>query len=509
MFETNVLLGGAMSKCLILLYCLVLSLIPLNRVCAEEFQLNESNLKILMAKGAPQIDQIQAAFLGTNVQNGQLQEQFAPELFGRANYSETNEKPIIQFFPIWSPLRQAQVGVRQNLKQGLSAEAAIGTDQRSAVSVSGKYRDITTTSISFSMQMDVWKDLFGRISKAKLESASYESQRADLERDIQMKTFLISLRRIYWSLVANKEAVKISEELLKTSKQQLAESKNRLKNSVAEADEVARNEAQVSSREANLIYLTFQKESFLKQLRTLLPELSGSEIQLADYDLPMTLDQVSVCTATIAREEKTPYQYTQYDEATSLIRKIKSQAATMNSRYSDPDVKLYGLVKATGVGSDNTKAAYYRGSYGAAVDDLQSTNRTGYEVGLRVTVPLGDSKAATQQTKELYDEKRLLAAINASDAQVINTHQQLVKNITLLNEVIRSQKFTTAQLEKRLVFMRRKYEQARVSINDLILDQDALLRSELTTIETQLQVLNLLFDYLAIYTETPCAFNRI
>jgi hypothetical protein len=57
--------------------------------------------------------------------------------------------------------------------------------------------------------------------------------------------------------------------------------------------------------------------------------------------------------------------------------------------------------------------------------------------------------------------------------------------------------------------MRRKYEQARVSINDLIFDQDALLRSELTTIETQLQILNVLFDYLAIYTETPCGFNRI
>jgi hypothetical protein len=57
--------------------------------------------------------------------------------------------------------------------------------------------------------------------------------------------------------------------------------------------------------------------------------------------------------------------------------------------------------------------------------------------------------------------------------------------------------------------MTKKYQQARVSINDLIQDQDALLRADLLTIETQLQVLNAVFDYLAIYTETPCAFNRI
>ena len=494
------------QKYLILFSVLVLSLMQAG---ASEFQLSEKSLQVLAQKGAPQLDQIQASFLASDVQNKQLQEQFAPELFGRAGYAETNEKPIIQFFPIWSPLKQAQIGVRQNLKQGLSAEAAIGADQRSAVSPTGKYRDITTTSLSFTMQMDVWKDLFGRMSKAKLESATYESKRAEIEREIQMKTFVISLRRIYWSLVANKEAVKISEELLKTSQQQLDESKRQFKNSVAEADEVARNEAQVSSRQSNLLYLSYQKESLHKQLRTLLPELTAVEIELSDYDLAFIFDQVSVCTATIAHEQKTPYQFTVYDEATSLIRKIKSNAATINSRYAGPDFKLYGTVKATGVGSDSMNANLYRGSYGASLDDIQNTNRTGYEVGLRVSVPLGDAKSMTQQTKELYDEKRLLAAINASDAQVINTHFQLVKNITLLNDVIRTQKMTTAQLEKRLIYMKKKYEQARVSINDLILDQDALLRSELTTIETQLQVLNVLFDYFAIYTETPCAFNRI
>jgi hypothetical protein len=57
--------------------------------------------------------------------------------------------------------------------------------------------------------------------------------------------------------------------------------------------------------------------------------------------------------------------------------------------------------------------------------------------------------------------------------------------------------------------MRKKYVQARASVNDLVQDQDALLNSELATIDTQLQILNVLFDYLAIFTETPCSFNRI
>jgi len=84
-----------------------------------------------------------------------------------------------------------------------------------------------------------------------------------------------------------------------------------------------------------------------------------------------------------------------------------------------------------------------------------------------------------------------------------------VKVIGLLSEVVRSQKQNTLALEKRLQVQNRKFREARVSANDLILDQDALLNSNLTTISTQLEIINTIFDYLVVFTETPCEFNRI
>lgn len=476
---------------------------------SASIELSEDFLAQIAKKGSPGLMQIEAAFLGAQVREGEVNELFSPELFGRAAYAETNEKAIISFIPIWSPTKQAQLGLRQNFTGGLSAEAAVSTDQRSAVTAASKYRNISTTTLSFTLQMDLWKDLFGRMSSAQLESSQLEAKRAELERDIQTRTYNISLRRLYWSLVANQESLKISEELLKTAQKQASETNQRFRNSVAESDEVARYEAQVASRQGTLVYLEYQKEIYLKQLRNLLPELSNSELTLGEYDLSKTFDKVMACTATIASESKVPYQFTKYDEATEMIRKVRANAATLNSRYDDPDVKLYGLVKTTGVDSEQATPTVNRGSYGGSVEDFQDNNRRGYEVGLSFTMPLGDAKTQTQKSKELYDQKRLSAAIENSDSQVINTHQQLVKQVSLLNEVIRSQKINSEQLAKRLKFMRKKYEQARASVNDLIQDQDALLSSELTSIETKLMILNVLFDYLAIYTETPCEFNRI
>lgn len=473
-------------------------------------ELSEDQLQAIAKKGSPKLDEIQSALLRAEVSSGETDEKFAPELFGKASYGETNERALVQFQPIFSPTKRGEIGVRQSYKQGIKATASIATNQQSAVSsFTGKFRDVTTTIASFTLQMDLWKDLFGRMSKATQENAALESKRASIENEIQTKTFSITLRRVYWSLVANQESLKISESLLGTAKQQLSESKKRLQNSVAELDEVARYEAQVASREGSIIYLKYQKEALIKQLKNLLPELNQSEITMGAYDLPNTVNQVLACTATIAAQPSIPYDYTKYDEAISLIRQVKKNLADMNSRYSDVDVQLYGTVKSTGVDSDQTKTNFYRGSYGGSIDEMTAKNRSGYEVGLQFALPLGSAKESTQKTKELYDDKRLKATIDNTEAQVISTHQQLVKSISLLTDVVRAQKVNSSQLEKRLNLMKKKYSQARISVDDLISNQDALLSSELTTIDTQLEILNTLFDYLVVYTDTPCPFNRM
>jgi outer membrane protein TolC len=472
--------------------------------------LSESSLEEISSKGSPQMDQIEAAFLNISFREGETAQKFAPEIFGKSSIAETNERAIVEFQPVFTPVKQAQLGVRKIFKEGIETAAYFVTDQRSAENpFIGKLNNVTTTTLAFTAQIDLWKNLLGRVSRAELESAQLDKKKAEIEKEIQFKTFRISLRRLYWSLVANQESSVISQQLLETAKKQLDESKLRQKNAVGEADEVARYEAQLASREGTLLYLKYQKEVLLKQLRNLLPELTNKEIQLEKYDLDKTFSEVLSCTAIISGLPGTPYQNTKYDEVISLLKEIRASNSLVNSRYASADVKLFGTVKSTGVGSQVVKDKYTRGSYASSIDDQNEQNRTGYEVGVNFTLPVGDVKEDTQRVKELYDEKRLLASIQSTDTQVITTHQQLSVSIKLLLEVIRTQKKSSEELRKRLLLMRRKYEQARVGVDELVFDQDALLNSQLMTIDTQLQILNTLFDYLVIYTETPCSFNRI
>lgn len=481
-------------------------------ISASEVKITENSLISLAKKGSPKLDEIEAAFLQSSFSNKKAEENFAPELFAEGKYAETNEKAIIRFQPVFSPIAQAQLGVKKNFSQGFNASASIVTDQRSAAptSFTGRFDNVTTTTLRFTVQMDLWKNLFGRMDKATLESAALDAKRAKFQQEISTKTYELTLRRLYWSLVANQEAMAISEELLKAAKEQLSEVNLRFKNSVAEADEVARNKAQVASREASILGFRYQREDLIRQLKNLVPELAGEEIVIGNYDIQKTIDRVLACTATIATQANTPYQFTKYDEIVRLLKEVKENNRTLNARYAGPDVNLYGTVKTTGVGNDanSQNPQGYRGSFGAAREDIENNNRTGYEVGLAVTIPLGSAKSDSAEVKRLYDDKRLEAQIRESELQIQTTHSALVKRIGYLTEVNRVQKVNSEELKKRLSFIRRKYRQARVSINDVILDQDAFLSSELTTIDTRLAILNTIFDYLTVFTETPCELNR-
>ncbi len=489
-----------------------LSIVALSGPCfAESVVLTEEVMQSLAQKSSPRLDEIEAAFHSINLNENQLQEKYSPELFGQYSHLETRERAIVRFQPVFSPIDQAQLGVRQELRHGISTSLALVGDQRSAAptAFSGPFRDATTTTLRFTMQMDLWRDLFGRMSKAQIESAQLDSKRAEMEREISKKAFRLSLRRLYWSLVANNESMKISGELLKSAEKISGETAQRFRNSVAEADEVARYEALVATRRGSITYLQYQKESLLKQLQNLVPELSAKEIELGEYNVQGTIDEVLACTAGIATQPSVPYQYTTYDEIVNMIRQNKVARDKINSRYSDVDVKLFGTAKSTGVSSEPSGFNGNRGSIGDSIDDQKYNNRTGFEAGVMFTLPLGDAKKNTERTKELYDQKRLQAALTNTDTQIVNVHTSFARQIGYLNEVVKAQRISSAALDRRFKLVRRKYEQARVSVNDLVQDQDALLSSELTTIDVRLQIINTLFDYLVVFPETPCAFNRI
>ena len=479
---------------------------------SDVIKLDENLLKQQITDDVPEIQKIQSAFYQSAFNDYSAQDKLAAQVYGGYQRITTNERAIISFMPVWSPVSQYEVGVRKNFRHGFQASLSASVDERSA-QVSGfsgdtDYRDITTLNYTFNLSMDLWKDLFGKMTKANLESDQIRRKNSELQKQIQTQAFYVALRRVYWSLVANNEKLKVSRGLLKTAEQQASDARNRKANNIADTGEVARYESQVFARKGSILYLEFERESLLKQLRSLLPSLTSKNIELASYDLEASVNEVLACTQLISSNKDTPYEYTVYDEVLSLLKELEQNQQVLDDAYDKIDVKLSATLKQTGVGSEEVSSGAFEGSIGRAQDDISNNDRSGFAAGVSVNIPLGNPQKRTSTALKLYNQKKLQAERKDVDNKLSNTHQQITRSVNILTQVIQTQKANSEKLGIRLKDMQRKYNQARISVNELIQDQDAKMNSDLAIIDTQLAAVNTLLDYLVVFTQTPCQFNR-
>ena len=460
----------------------------------DSISLSETYLKEQLKTNPPSIAQIEASYLGSEVQKQQIDDQFNTTLDGQVYYKKTKEKQLAAFMPITSPIKTYELGLNRNFKHGFSLGFK-GTQEQTTNSF---VTDRSVSTVGFSLGVDLYKNFLGRTVRNQLRVAELGSQSAGYDKTIQTKAFYNNLRKLYWALVANNESIKITKGLLKSSEDQVKQAKRRKKNRIADAGEVARYQSQVAARKANIISLQYQRSDLLQQLKQLLPEISDKEIELGSYSIDASVARVLACTEVISKRAHTPMDYTFYDEMIANLKTQESLESEVNDVYASADVGLQA--EAMKVGKSF--------SLSDANSDLKDNGETAYSVALNISIPLEGKKRTTEEVLQMINKKKYSAQQKANLARVNAYHTQVVKSITLLKEVIRNQQLNTKYLAQSLKTSKRKYNQARLTVQQLVQEQDAFLQSNLDEIQTKLYVINTLLDYLSVFTETPCELNQ-
>jgi outer membrane protein TolC len=461
---------------------------------ADSVKLDEELLYKLLKESPPTVQKIEASFLNLDVSRAAAQDIFAPTISASVNVLDSDEKSLNTFIPVTSKYKALSLSVSKPLQYGAALGGKIFTEK----STNTQLTNATTTGYGLSLSLDLYKDLFGRSSRANLDKTASASRRARAERDIQLATFKSNSRKIYWSLVANEEALKITKTLLKSSEKQLRDAKKRFKSGVADRGELARNNSQIASRKASLISIRWEKSKLQQQLKLMIPELSETDIELAPYNLDQTVQTVLKCSSFISKFKDAPMDFTKYDEVVGFLNQEEASQRKLVRNYDSIDLKLIGEYESTG------KAF----SQSDSLDDLSDDGRGSLSVGLQFSMPLGSTKKNTRVIQDEITKKMYSAQKREALGKVNAYHYQTIKSVALLNEIVFNQKENTKYLNQSLKVSKRKYNQARITIQQLVLEQDAFLQSNLDEISTKLAVIGLLMDYFTVFTETPCDLNR-
>lgn len=460
----------------------------------DVFILSEQSLSSL-AEEVPRIKQIEAVSNTAKLTHYSFKDQFSPNLKAGAFYSENKEKQLSNFVPVTSPIKNFTLGVEQRTPYGFKVEGQAFASQSS----NNFIHSSTTTGFLVSLTMDLHKDFLGKTTKTELGNRELQSKKAKLEETIAKKAFTQNIRKLYWALVANNEAKLLTQKLLATATTQVREAEARFRNKVADSGEVARYRSQVAARRAGLISLQYQESGLIQNLKEALPSLGNKSIKLASYNLDDTVQDVLACSTMLESKTGSPFEFTLYDEVVENLRNQDRHRDKIDNLYDTWDLSLQSDFKVTG------KEFTYSDSF----DDLKSDSRDAYQVGVQLTIPLGSRKKETKEVLKIVQNKRNESEREANLARLDAYHTQIVQSVTLLKEVVKNQKINSFNLAESLKVTRKKFDQARISVEQLVQEQDVFLNSNLSEIETKLNIVNTLLDYFSVYTETPCELNRI
>ncbi|HCC29756.1 MAG TPA: hypothetical protein DEQ03_06855, partial [Marinilabiliales bacterium] len=311
---------------------------------AKSINLDEALLKKLVSNNPPGVQQIRAMSEVNSLNHKMIYDKMGLSFNAQGAYINKDEQPLHPYDTIVTPVKNLKAGFIKPTEFGMQLSAHAYTEQLSSPFM----KEQTTSGLLFGLSIDLYKDFLGSSTRASLRSTKQLEEMAKIESTIGIKTYTLNLRKLYWALISNNEKIILSKMLLKNSETQATNAQKRLKDSVADKGEVAKFESQVAYRKANIIYLEYLKEQYIKSLKELLPELSEDEIVLSSYNLDKSVNEVVSCTQLIASKNNPPDEYTLLDEVINLLNESYENQKIVTSKYSAIDVGLVSNVKTVG-----------------------------------------------------------------------------------------------------------------------------------------------------------------
>jgi outer membrane protein TolC len=469
-----------------------------NQAVAGKLNLNEAMLSKMARQSNPTALQIQSLQVSSQLQHQSEKARYGAALTSQLSYSSSEEEPVIQVAPVFQPAATINAGIQKRTPWGLSGSAGIHSEQYTTANKA--IDQATQVGIKLGLEIDLWKNLLGRLDQLKLKTTEFELKKSELIVSFQQKQFEMDVRKIYWSLVANSMSQKLNMELVNSAQKQLKEAKKRYRQAVADKGEVARYEAQLSSRQASLLFFDHQKNILESQLKRLLPELSKFQINLQDLDIQQQQAKVSQCIGQImASPFAPPKNFSSIGEIASLISRIETSSTSLSAWTDSADLKFKAQLK------QSSTAKGYSGS----IENYPEQSRPGVQLALEFSLPLNPNLSASSQSQIALS--KLKARSESSDllAQLTSEHMKTKQSLKLLAEATKTLNQAVKHLNQSLATSKKKYEQARIDINTLIMEQDNLFNSQLSEIDTKHQVIHLVYDYFKTFDKFPCGINRI
>lgn len=437
--------------------------------------------KILLAKDASELNK------------SLFDDQLSPYFNMSLAYGENKSRQLNRFVPVTSPTKRAQIGITKATLLGLNIEANIFAEQFS----NNFLRRSTTIGGALNFSMDLYRDILGRSSRKKYANSKDDLKIKEMEKVIFSHQLKISLSKLYWNLVANEESIKITKMLIEQAKRQVSITTEKVRSSVSDRGTLARMKSILASRQGSLNTLHYQRSNLHRSLRELIPDLQGKEIYMGLYDIDQTIKELFICTDEIEKMTSAPMEMTVLDDIAAIVQQIKKREILLAEAHNDIDLKLIAQTQFNG------KDFGFEDGF----QNLKDDPRAVAQIGIELRAPIGSQLTKSAKIRKKIGQYQKEISLKETQAKLDAYHMEIINSVKVLKAALKNQKENNISLKTSLETSRQKFSQARISIEQLVGEEDAYFASELDNIRTNLSILMTILDYFSVFNQTKCSLN--
>ncbi len=328
------------------------------------------------------------------------------------------------------------------------------------------------------LKQSIWAGGFGRTVRATEDQTEAKALASSYEASFQAKSAIVKAEAAYWRLALARESLLVRRESLDRANKILDWNRRKFKLQLGEQSDVLQADAQVKTRELELIAAQNEERSASRDFNSLRNSDSRVVPEVIVDIRSLNLERIAIPKRAVLRDDV---------KAADQTMRATIAGATIAREKDTPTLDAFVSFALNGQRGYDV-ASNLSSAFGPSF----SLNRPTRVVGLKFSIPL--DIALVNKSRDAWRHEGIAAEMTYN--RKLFEQEQNWKDLNeSLNEAIQrfelSQRLESVQGEK-LLAERKRLERGRTTTYQVLLFEQDLLSSQLARIRDQASILNII-----------------
>jgi outer membrane protein TolC len=397
------------------------------------------------------------------------------------------------------------VGFTQVLKQGTLIDLEFGMNRSSSNSVFSTFNPSYSGNLSYRISQPLLRNYGRDITTRQILVAQNNKTVSELQFETELIDMVTQAQQLYWDLVMAREDIRVKQKSLELAQKTLHDNQRQVEIGTLAPIEVVQAEAEVASREEQLVTTTYTSDQAQDRAKRVITHLSDPALVLAKLS-PVEAAHRPSSDDLMPVQDAIKYALENRPEIRQLEFELKNN--DIDIKYSKnqllPQFDVSASYTQRGIGGVQTIRSglgggtivdVQHGGVWDAFDQIFSNNYRGYGIGVSISIPLSN-KAAQADYDRALTGKQVSEARRSMLAQKIavdvrNAHSRVEMNRARIEAAEKSLEFA----QRRLSAEEKKNQLGVSSIRFLLDEQRNVTAAEETSLTALINYTKSLVDY--------------